>query len=67
MCGFVCAACSLQMPLSSLKPSDSIIGSFKSGVQAVTITCPECGQAQDYSSSDLKVFLPGGKQIQMRM
>ena len=63
MCGFVCTSCALQMPLSCLNVTDSIIGSFKAGAQAVNITCPECGQAHDYSSLDLKVFLPGGAQV----
>jgi len=61
-CGFVCDACSAQIKLSDISVRNSIIGSFKAGAQAVSITCPECGQTQDYSSSDLKVFLPGGKQ-----
>lgn len=51
------------MRLSDLSVTESIIGSFKAGVQAVNITCPECGQAEDYSTADLKVFLPGGQQI----
>lgn len=59
LCGFVCNVCLFQMRLSELNVTDSIIGSFKAGTQAVNITCPECGQAHDYSSADLKVFLPG--------
>lgn len=64
-CGFVCTACLFQMRLCDLHVVDSIIACFKAGMPAVNITCPECGQVQDYCSSDLKVFLPGGKQMNM--
>lgn len=62
-CGFVCTACSFQMRLFDLSLTHNVIGSFKAGAQTVNITCPECGEAQVYSNQDLKVFLPGGKQI----
>ena len=63
LCGFVCNACQSQMRLSELNVTDSIIGSFKAGAQAVNITCPDCGVAQDYSTADLKVFLPGAPPV----
>jgi len=61
--GFVCPGCSFRLLLSHEYVAEKIGESFKSGSDAITMTCPECGRKSSYNRSDLNLFLPGGRQV----
>ena len=61
-CGFVCPSCSFMLLLSDRRVS-RIVDYFKAGAEAVSIICPECSVERSYTRSDLTLFLPGGRQI----
>ncbi len=61
--GFVCPGCGFRPLLSDTDVAQKIMDCFKSGVQSFVMACPECGRESSYSRLDLKIFLPGGRQV----
>jgi hypothetical protein len=61
MCGFVCSACAFQMRLSDGMTGDTVIASFKSGIEEVKMVCPECSTESSFTRADLKLFGVDGK------
>ena len=51
--------------LSDLQDDHPIVEAFTNGAFQVDLTCPECGGDRSYTRRDLKLFLTGGKEVDL--